>query len=123
MSSHDVKSKILARRARFVAAAVASAGLLGCGSKMEACLSLAPDTGGDTISDTKPEACLTVDATIDTGVDTGPGVCLSPEWDSGAPDGATDAEPEASVCLSMPLDTGVFDTGPEPCLAPPPDGA
>lgn len=99
MSSPDVKNKILARRAKFIAAAVTSAGLLGCGSKAEVCLSMVADTGGD--GDTSPQPCL--EPAIDTGVgDVAPEVCLSPAIDSGAGD------------------TSVTETGPEPCLAPPP---
>lgn len=115
MSSHDTKSKILARRAKFIAAAVTSAGLLGCGTRAEVCLSMIADSGADgeasddTISDTRPQPCL--DPIVDTGVadtsvtDTGPWACLSPELDSG-----TDT------------DTGTddADTGPWACLSPPP---
>jgi len=105
MSSPETKNKILARRAKFIAAAVTSAGLLGCGSKAEVCLSMVADTGSDgdasddTISDTRPQPCL--DPVVDTGVtDTGPSVCLSPMEDTGSDSSA--------------------DTGPAPCLAPPP---
>lgn len=102
MSSPDAKHKILARRAKFIAAAVTSAGLLGCGSKAEACLSMVADTGGD--GDTSPQPCL--EPAIDTGVsDVAPEVCLSPAFDSGSADTAADSTLEA---------------GPEPCLAPPP---
>lgn len=113
MSSPDAKSKILARRARFIAAAIGSAGLIGC-------------SGDDSSA---PTVCLTVDAAADTPADTNPGPCLTAPVDSSV----SDAPAEAAVCLSAPFDSGVdttadgtseaaTDTGPSVCLSPALDG-
>ena len=123
MSSHDARSKILARRARFVAAAFTSAGLLGCGSQAEACLSaVAIDAGDDA---TAPEPCL--GAPLDTGVDTQPQPCLTAPLDTGVGDGALEDTGAADAATDGTLDTspdapsdtsGPKDTGPVPCLSP-----
>ncbi len=93
------RDRILARRAKFVAAALAGAGAIGCSSTASVCLEPAFDGGTDT---SKPDG-----STTDTGTDTGPTACLSPELDTG------------------PLDSGTtdstLDTGPMPCLSPPED--
>lgn len=103
MSSRE---RILARRAKFIAAAIASAGAIGCSDDTTAQVCLEPmfDGGSDTGSadanaDTKPMPCL--DPVVDTGV--------MDATDSGVSDtNNTDADP---------------DTGPMPCLKmPPPDG-
>lgn len=122
------KDTILARRARFVAAAVAT--FAGCADGPQdpgpaTCLTPLSDTGvadasADT-TDTGPTVCLT--APLDSGVDTG-------SVDTGSVDTGADTGP--TVCLSAPLDTGLLDTGsadattdaadtgPVPCLVPPP---
>jgi hypothetical protein len=104
------KKAILSRRARFVAAAIATMGVnaVGCASARN-CLS-APDVPSDATADgdaaadgadsiSVPEACLgapwddgvdtgTTDAAPDGDADTGPTVCLNVVPDS-SPDGAT----------------------------------
>lgn len=73
---------VLARRARFVAAALAATGLGGVGCSP--CLSVepGPDTGGvDAASDTSA-VCLAADAMFDTGFDTGSVETGSPETGS-----------------------------------------
>ena len=85
MSNDDPKKAILARRKRFVAAAIASVGIAGCGSSTDstttpqACLKAAPDTGevGDT-------------GDADTYVE--PEACLSAPFDSGTPETSPDAK-------------------------------
>ncbi len=120
----DPKKRILARRARFMTAAITTAGLTassviglaqeGCGGDVEQTApSGASDTGpndGGT-SDTGPSACLRV--APDSGDrDTGPSACLSPPYDSGtAPDtgdaSTSDVKDTAPMaCLSAPFDTG-----------------
>lgn len=97
------RNKILARRARFVAAAMTGMGVIGCASKSEACLSMvAEDAGPDGTRDTsaadseQPEACL------------------SAPFDSGSGDtGRGDTPGDVTT-------TDSADTGPMPCLAPPP---
>jgi hypothetical protein len=92
----DPKSKILARRAKFLAAAAAASGIVACSSEdakapqPQPCLTPVADTGGD-VSDTAVSDSSTED--------TAPMPCLDVAADSGA-----DAE----------------DTMPMPCLAPPP---
>jgi hypothetical protein len=97
----DAKKAILARRARFVAAAMMGAGLVSCDPKSPGpfvCLSVSPPP-----PEAPPQVCLSVtfvepfppggtDTTADGGVD-----------DAGATDaGATDAgvSPPPQVCLS-----------------------
>lgn len=104
----SLRDRILARRAKFVAAALASAGTIGCSSTASVCLEPAIDASGtDTNKSdttTRPEACLT------PALDTGPEPCLEPPLDSGTAD-------------STVSDTRDPDTGPAPCLKmPPPDG-
>ncbi len=106
----DTKKRILARRAKFVAAALAATGVGACASVDEEPTTKV-DTGvaGDTsVKDTGAEPCLGVSADsgerFDTSTDTAPMPCLDP----------------------APEDTGVADTdvdaGPAPCLKmPPPD--
>ncbi|MBK7394745.1 MAG: hypothetical protein IPJ34_00195 [Myxococcales bacterium] len=98
----DSKKTILARRAKFVAAAIAGAGFTSaCAS--QACLDVpAPDATTDTATDT-----------LDGGADTGPTVCLSadaPPPDSGTPDvDASDTSPVP--CLDIAPDTGADSDG------------
>jgi hypothetical protein len=99
----EAKSKILARRARFLAAAAASAGIVACSSA---------DDGTPTPADSGA-----TDSAVDTSMsDTGPMPCLEPLEDTGVLDSGSDTfVPDSAT------DTGEKDTGPMPCLAPPPD--
>jgi hypothetical protein len=116
----DVKKLILSRRARFIAAAVAGAGLVqGC--EAQACLDVAYEP--DAAEDGKAQACLKV-AMDAAGEDVGPQGCLQPPWDA-----AEDAEPHADaadedagpqMCLEAPWDAAE-DAEPQMCLQPPPD--
>lgn len=115
----DAKKRILARRARFMAAALAATGI--------ACAKVEEEPPGDAaVVDARPEGCLSPEwdsaepclgAPIeDTGPsvclsDTGPEPCLDPAWDSG---------PEP--CLEAPWDTGAdVDAEPSVCLKMAPD--
>jgi hypothetical protein len=94
------RKKILARRARFLGAALTSMGIAGCGdgttTQPSVCLDIAVDGTVDTsdASDTSPQPCLSdigvrpdsTDDTTDTG-DTGPTVCLNVVPDSGTDTG------------------------------------
>jgi hypothetical protein len=98
----DAKKTILARRARFIAAAMASA-TIGIAAPLGAC---GGETDGPSTSDASsegnPQPCLTQ---------------KPPE------DGGRDAISEPQVCLTAPLDSGRNDDAtPQPCLSPqPPD--
>jgi len=89
--SDDCKRRILARRAKFMMAAIAASGV-ACAKVDEG-----PQPTTDAAADTRPNVCLSADAEPCLGI-------------------SADAEP----CLEPPYDAGT-DTGPEPCLAPPPD--
>lgn len=96
MPNDEAKRLILARRARFVAAALTGVAV-ACGGSTES-------------TDQNPQPCLSPPANLDGGRDTGtdaqPQVCLEPL----PPDAGPDAESDA-------------DAGPQPCLSPlPPDG-
>lgn len=111
--SDDAKRVVLARRARFVAAALAGVAAVSCDkAKSEPCLSVATVT-------TPPEVCLKMavpplDAGERTAIDAG----------ADAADGASDAgkeggkkavgppAPPPTPCLSQVV--------PQPCLKPPP---
>lgn len=105
------RAAILARRSRFVAAAVA--GLAGA-SLIAACGGSVTDEG-----DASPQPCLS------PAVDAAPQPCLEPPIDRDAepqpclsplpPDGGDDA---GDAAASDGGDAG--DAGPQPCLAPPP---
>lgn len=95
MSDDELKKRILSRRAKFVAAAIAASGLAACGGEVGGPADAAADAPKDTAADV-PQPCLS--APFDAGPDTGPQPCL---------DVAVDAGP---------------DTGPQPCLVPPQDG-
>lgn len=103
MTQDEAKKRILARRARFVAIAMASTGLpaatQACGGNVESnTASVSEDAGA--------EACLSPpeDAALDQAQP-----CL------GAP---LDASDEPQVCLSQAIDAA---DGPQPCLDPPMD--
>jgi hypothetical protein len=97
MRDDDAKRSILKRRARFVAAALASAGLAattgGCGGKTER--EGQPEDAGADVS--LPQPCLTPEAS--------PQPCLT---------SVQDAEPQP--CLGMPEPDAADDASPEPCL-------
>lgn len=95
MSEDELKKRILSRRAKFVAAAIAASGIAAaCGGEV---------TGPGDASTDGPK---------DTAVDV-PQPCLSAPFDAG------DAGPQP--CLDVPLDDA-GDAGPQPCLVPPQDG-
>lgn len=103
MSDDDAKRRILARRAKFVAAAVAG---LGAVSACDHCGSPRPCLEPPLASTTPPGPCLSV-STVPTGVDAG--AVIDP-----------DAAPRPHPCLSIIRPTD--DSGmPTPCLnlAPP----
>jgi len=95
MGDEDAKRIILARRARFVAAALAGLNLAMCGGK----------------SETDPQPCLSVVSDDDGG---NPQPCLSPPG-PGPVDAAVDVG-DAGTDADDP------DAQPQPCLSPlPPD--
>lgn len=102
MTSRD---RILARRAKFLAAATVATGVLACSSSAEACLSIAP---------------------TDTGSDTSAEPCLFAPYDSGREDtfdanDATESGTDASETSITDSASDTKDTGPTPCLVPPLD--
>ena len=107
------RDRILARRAKFIAAAVAASGAIACGSS------------GDTTPE--PQVCLSpvMDAGPDLGAEAA--ACLSAPADTGSSDGAVDTAPVP--CLDVAPDTGVdasqdtFDAEPTPCLKVAPDAS
>jgi hypothetical protein len=98
--NEDSKKRILARRAKFMMAAIAASGV--------ACAKIDDDPRPttDAATDTRPNACLSADAEP----------CLGVAYDAGS-----DTEP--MPCLEPPIDdTGLVDDAePMPCLSPPPD--
>lgn len=104
MGDDDVKRLILARRAKFVAAALVSLNAAMCGGSTET---------------TQPEPCLSPrdPGRVDAGEDTGtPQPCLSVQPTDAGP--GEDAGPQP--CLSPPFDAGEdADAGPQPCLKMP----
>lgn len=107
MGDDSAKKLILARRARFVAAALAT--LATTATAVEACGG-DTDTAGDATDGGSPQPCLSPPATVrDAGgsdADAGPQPCLSPPRT--IQDAGDDADADAGV--------------PQPCLAVPPDG-
>ena len=115
MGNDDSKKLILARRARFVAAALASGagtvplvvGAGACGGETEEqspqpCLSMDAAT---TRNDAEPQPCLSMDAAPD---DAEPQPCLAPRLPDAGADGASDGGPDAEPqpCLFAPMDDG-----------------
>lgn len=93
MSNDELKKRILSRRARFIAAALTSAGL-----------GVAPACGGDTV----PQVCLTPtqsDGGSDADADAAPQPCLAPMQDSGG-DATSDADAAPQPCLAPMQDSG-----------------
>jgi hypothetical protein len=120
------KLAILARRANFVAAAIASVGLAGCEKKEEgpppvSCLSvmMEPDAAA-TQADTAPATTSATPPATATGPQ--PAVCLSPMPPPTEPTTAPTAPPK--VCLDVmpePADAGPKGTtGPTPKPLPKP---
>lgn len=92
MSHDELKKRILGRRARFIAAALTSAGIgvaPACGGETVPQVCLSPqreDSGVDADADATPQACLTPlepDAGLDATADGAPQPCLAPPQDSG----------------------------------------
>lgn len=99
----DARRLILARRARFIAAALASVAVTGAGA--EAC-------GGST----EPEP---------TTQDAGPRPCLDPPNTSSS-SSSSSGTPQPCLAPPLPEDAGpkpcldvAYDAGPQPCLSPP----
>jgi hypothetical protein len=121
MTQDEAKKRILARRARFVAIAVASAGIAqGCGGNVDPDDPPAKDGGSEASADGALEACLS--PPFDAG-DEEPQPCLDPIYDAMAeaclappPADASDEEPQP--CLDP-----IYDAAPEVCLSPPPADA
>ena len=106
MTRDDDRERILARRAKFVAAAVAALG--GAARKphppepclsMQACLSIAPEP--------EPEPCLSMQMNEDAGPEPEPQPCLS------------QPQPPPQVCLSVQPEPEP-ETPPGPFADPPP---
>lgn len=91
MSEDELKKRILSRRAKFVAAAIAASGIAACGGEISGPADAAADAPKDTTAD-GPQPCLGV------AFDAGPQPCLDV-----APD-ASDDGPQP--CLAPPLDGG-----------------
>lgn len=133
MGDDDAKRIILARRARFVRAALTSAGLSaaavhGCGGETEGGprVCLEPSLDGSADADAEPQPCLGA-LPPDAG-DAEPQPCLEPPLpDAGdaAFDGnVLDADAEPQPCLEPPLPDAApdADAEPQPCLSAPFDG-
>jgi hypothetical protein len=109
----EARRAILARRARFIAAALATAGIgaaltQGCAKDRandpspEPCLSVVP----------QPQVCLEPMPPDDAGDPPGTGSALVPTSDAGAP--------PPQVCLSVPRKEEPEKPVPQPCLSPMP---
>jgi hypothetical protein len=115
VTDEESKRIILSRRARFVAAALASAGLAA-----------GPACGGEVDDGKSGAGGQTRDASRDRRDE--PQVCLSPPGGfggvggfggtSGAGGAPVDASSEPTVCLSIGIDA---QAEPQPCLEPPID--
>lgn len=91
MSNDEQKKRILARRAKFVAAALAASGL-GAAAACGGDVTNAGDAGTDAAADSPPQPCLSppqgdasVDAPSDSSADAdaAPQPCLAPIQDAG----------------------------------------
>jgi hypothetical protein len=105
MGNDESRKLVLARRARFVAAALA--GVAASTTPLVAAVAVTEGCGGET-SEPQPQPSLSVDASPGDGDarnDTGPQPCLSVDAD-----------------VNEPTEAGNGDAaGPKPCLAPPSD--
>ncbi len=86
MKVDDLKQRILSRRARFIAAALAATSATACGSKPQVCLE--PVDPGDGSADAPSDA--PADAPLDSSDDAGPQPCLKVAPDAGPDDGGGD---------------------------------
>lgn len=104
MSDDETRKLILARRAKFVAAAIASVGI-ACGKTTEPVPCLSPPPQDPDASVTSPQPCLSVAIPVDpVPPDAGNNIQVDP-----------DAGPAPAPCLSpMPADAGA--PVPRPCL-------
>lgn len=84
MSDDELKKRILSRRAKFIAAALAASGIAACGGGVQGPSDAAADAPRDTALD-GPQGCLS--PPFDAGGDTGPQPCLEPPLDAGSQDG------------------------------------
>lgn len=90
MSDDELRKRILARRAKFVAAALAASGL-GVAAACGGDVTRAGDAGTDAAADSPPQPCLSPpqpDASLDAAADAGdadatPQPCLVPIQDAG----------------------------------------
>ena len=137
-SDEDLRNLILARRARFVAAAMGTSGVLSsCVNDAEPSVCLSPPfmySTESTSSDTSPRVCLSpLDSdTMPTTSATFPSVCLEPAWTSAKSTDPTDAGADAGDVVSTKSDerssTAISDTAltdgggaePAPPSGPPP---
>ncbi len=125
MTDDESKRIILSRRARFIAAALASAGLAAnpaCGGNTDDSESTSNGGGGGSGGQTR-------DANRDRNDE--PQVCLQPPGGfggvGGVGGGPIDAPSEPTVCLSIGIDARAdapdaasdADAAPQPCLVPP----
>jgi hypothetical protein len=97
MGDDELKKRILARRARLVAAAITASGLAAGVGTLDAC-------GGTTTSD----------AGVVDGASDGPQVCLAPQpcLDPLPPDAGRDADAAPQPCLApLPPDAGDASDG------------
>lgn len=114
MSDDDAKRAVLARRARFVAAAMAGMATASCDScsRSQPCLSVSP-----TYVDASPPPgpCLSI-AIMPT--DAGEQTAIEGAGDAG--DAGKDAGKKIVVGPPPPRPTPCLSAPPQPCLSPPP---
>jgi hypothetical protein len=109
VGNEDAKQAILRRRARFMALALASAGVVAAGA--QAC-------GGDTANDTgNQEADATPQPCLSQPLDDGsiPQPCLGRPYPDASEDAADASVEDASVDAISDVDA---DAEPRPCLTP-----
>jgi hypothetical protein len=127
MAADDDKKLVLARRAKFVAAALAGVSV-ACGKEPapppQPCLSVPMDNRDAGAPEPPPQPCLTP---MMMPEDAGPPAAATDASagdasTSGAKDAGT-APPKPTPCLAPPLPTNTAPTKPMPCLTPvrPPD--
>ncbi|CAN5590664.1 hypothetical protein BH09MYX1_BH09MYX1_38440 [soil metagenome] len=88
MSEDELRKRILSRRAKFVAAAIAATGIAACGGDVQGASDASTDAPADASKDASkdtgadaPQPCLGI-SQPDAG-DAGPQVCLAPQQDGG----------------------------------------
>jgi hypothetical protein len=120
MSDEATRKAILARRARFVAAAMVGIGVAGC-EKPQPCLSM--DRKPTTDETIEPRACLKVgkppdDETADAGAVDATSDALDATSD--APDASSDARDAAGDAFDAPIAHPCLKIAPpHPCLSMP----